>query len=119
VRCIRRRLRTPYLGRNVGSCERGASGEASVSAGCSITGGAFYDPATAMLPSQYQGDYFYADYCSGWIRSFDPNSETDALFATGIVKPVDIEVGDSGILDYLFRGSSSVPAAVQQISYTG
>src|SRR5918997_3491645 len=35
----------------------GHSGD-SASTGCSITGGAFYDPATATFPSEYQGDYF-------------------------------------------------------------
>ena len=37
------------------------------STGCSITGGAFYDPATARFPSGYQGDYFYADYVGGVV----------------------------------------------------
>jgi glucose/arabinose dehydrogenase len=87
----------------------------AASTGCAITGGAFYDPATAKFPSQYQGDYFYTDWCSGWIRSFDPATGTSAAFASGIVKPVDLEVGDNGSLYYLSRGSNSVPAAVHEI----
>jgi glucose/arabinose dehydrogenase len=84
--------------------------------GCSITGGAFYDPTTATNSfASYQGKYFYTDFCSGWIRVFDPSSKTDSAFASGIVKPVDLEVGDNGSLYYLYRGSSSVPAAVRQI----
>jgi glucose/arabinose dehydrogenase len=84
--------------------------------GCSITGGAFYDPTTATTSfASYQGKYFYTDFCSGWIRVFDPSSKTDSAFASGIVKPVDLEVGDNGGLYYLYRGSSSVPAAVRQI----
>jgi glucose/arabinose dehydrogenase len=35
--------------------------------GCSITGGFAY--RGAAMPS-LQGTYFYADYCSGWVRSF-------------------------------------------------
>jgi glucose/arabinose dehydrogenase len=36
-------------------------------AGCSITGGYVYrGPAIPAL----QGHYFYADYCSGWVRTF-------------------------------------------------
>jgi hypothetical protein len=35
--------------------------------GCSITGGYVYrGPAIPWL----NGTYFYADYCSGWVRSF-------------------------------------------------
>jgi len=83
--------------------------------GCSITGGAFYDPATVRLPSQYQGKYFYADYCSGWIRIFDPASGTNNAFASGLVKPVDIEVGDNGSLYYLSYGSNAAPASVHEI----
>jgi glucose/arabinose dehydrogenase len=84
--------------------------------GCSITGGAFYNPTTATTSfASYQGKYFYTDFCSGWIRVFDPSSGTDSAFASGIVKPVDLEVGDNGSLYYLYRGSSSVPAAVRQI----
>ena len=85
-------------------------------AGCSITGGAFYDPTTATNAfASYQGKYFYTDYCSGWIRVFDPSNGTDSAFASGIVDPVDLEVADNGSLYYLYRGSSSVPAAVRQI----
>jgi glucose/arabinose dehydrogenase len=84
--------------------------------GCSITGGAFYDPTTPTNAfASYQGKYFYSDFCSGWIRVFDPSSKTDSAFASGIVKPVDLEVADNGSLYYLYRGSSSVPAAVGQI----
>ena len=83
--------------------------------GCAITGGAFYDPATARLPSAYQGKYFYADYCNGWTRSFDPATGTSSAFASGVVKPVDLEVGDSGSLYLLAYGSSTAPASVHEI----
>jgi glucose/arabinose dehydrogenase len=77
--------------------------------GCSITGGAFY-----------QNAYFYADYCGDWIRSFDPASGTSAPFASGIVKPVDLEVGNNGgSLYYVVRGSSSAPASVHEIKQGG
>ena len=92
------------------------SPDPAVATGCSITGGAFYDPTTATNSfASYQGKYFYTDYCSGWIRSFDPATGTSAAFASGIVNPVDLEVADNGSLYYLFRGSSSVSAAVRQI----
>ncbi len=36
--------------------------------GCSITGGLVY--RGSALPAEYQGLYFYADFCDGWVRSF-------------------------------------------------
>lgn len=41
--------------------------EYSHASGCSITGGYVY--RGAAIPA-LQGHYFYADYCSGWVRSF-------------------------------------------------
>ena len=77
---------------------------------------AFYDPTTATGSfASYQSKYFHTDYCSGWIRVFDPSCKTDSAFASGIVDPVDLEVGYNGSLYYLYRGSSSVPPAVRQI----
>ena len=43
---------------------------------CAITGGAFYSPLTARFPADYFGDYFFADYCGGWIRKLDPRPAT-------------------------------------------
>ncbi len=37
---------------------------------CAITGGAFYSPAI-QFPSGYAQDYFFADYCAGWIHKLD------------------------------------------------
>ena len=39
---------------------------------CAITGGAFYAPVTPQFPADYVDDYFFADYCGGWIRKLDP-----------------------------------------------
>lgn len=83
--------------------------------GCAITGGAFYNPQTRQFPAEYTGDYFFADFCSGWIRTFDPSSGRDDPFAQGLSFPVDIKVGDNGSLYYLERGSGSVV----EIEYTG
>jgi glucose/arabinose dehydrogenase len=85
------------------------------STGCAITGGAFYDPATARLPTQYRRKYFYADYCNGWIRTLNPSTGTSGPFASGLVSPVDLEVGSNGVLYYLSYGSSTVPASVHKI----
>ncbi|HZI62895.1 MAG TPA: PQQ-dependent sugar dehydrogenase [Pyrinomonadaceae bacterium] len=76
---------------------------------CAITGGAFYNPVTPQFPAQFVGNYFFADFCGGWIRRLDPsagNAVSD--FATGINLPVDLQVSADGFLYYLARGAGSV-----------
>lgn len=74
--------------------------------GCAITGGAFYNPQTAQFPSSYAGKYFFADFCSNWIRLFDPSSGTATNFLSGASLPVDLQVSADGSLYYLQRGAS-------------
>ncbi len=76
--------------------------------GCAITGGTFYNPTTPQFPSAYTGKYFFSDFCSGWIRQYDPASNTATGFATGISSPVDLKVGPDGNLYYLARGAGAV-----------
>lgn len=78
--------------------------------GCAITGGAFYNPVTATFPANYLNTYFFADYCSGWIKRIDPTMQpgTPVDFASGISSPVDLKVGTDGALYYLARGSGAV-----------
>jgi glucose/arabinose dehydrogenase len=76
--------------------------------GCAITGGAFYNPAIVTYPSDYVGKYFYAEFCSGWIRRFDPATSTSQPFASGLSSPVDLKVGPDGNLYYLVRGGGAV-----------
>jgi len=83
--------------------------------GCAVTGGTFYSPSTHQFPSNFEGKYFFADFCSGWIRVFDPRTSTTENFATGLALPVDLKVGPDGSLYYLARGSDSV----NQIMFTG
>jgi glucose/arabinose dehydrogenase len=84
------------------------------STGCAITGGSFYAPARVQFPSSFVGDYFFSDYCSGWVRRLDlGNLSTSTLFATGIKYPVDLQVGQDGSLYYLARGAG----AIGRISY--
>jgi glucose/arabinose dehydrogenase len=83
--------------------------------GCAIVGGTFYNPTTNQFPAGYVGQYFFADYCSGWIRTLELTNNTASDFATGIVFPLDLKVGSDGSLYYLSRGS----AAVFKIQYQG
>ena len=81
---------------------------ANDSSTCAITGGAFYAPATMNFPAEFLNDYFFADFCAGWIRRLDTPSNTVVGFATGINGPVDLKVWSDGFLYYLARGSGAV-----------
>jgi glucose/arabinose dehydrogenase len=86
---------------------------------CAITGGAFYSPQTVRFPADYLNDYFFADYCAGWIRKLDPSAGNAVVtFATGIQSPVDLKVGEDGNLYYLARGTGGRTGAVYRISYS-
>ena len=81
--------------------------------GCAITGGAFYSPLVPQFPASYSGDYFFADYCGGWIRTLDPSaSNTVEDFAADIPFPVDLKVSDDGALYYLARGTGASTGVV-------
>jgi glucose/arabinose dehydrogenase len=83
--------------------------------GCAITGGDFYNPTTSQFPSDYVGDYFFADFCGGWINRLDIATHTVTPFATGLSAPVDLHTTADGSLYYLDRG----PGQVFQIQFTG
>ena len=86
--------------------------------GCAITGGTFYNPPSAQFPPSYVGDYFFADFCSGWIRKLDPaDGNTVADFASGTNGPVDLDVGPDGALYYVTW--SGLVGKVFRIAYTG
>jgi glucose/arabinose dehydrogenase len=78
--------------------------------GCAITGGTFY-PTTPLFPQEYEGDYFFADFCGGWIRRLEQipppgGGFTASRFATGLQRPIDLEVS-----------KASSPALVGKIGY--
>jgi glucose/arabinose dehydrogenase len=88
----------------------------SDSTGCAITGAAFYAPERVQLPPDYRGDYYFGDFCSGWIRRLDPSSPaTSTLVATGIVDPVDLAVAPDGALLYLARGGTGSDGSLSRI----
>jgi glucose/arabinose dehydrogenase len=65
--------------------------EYSHSEGCSVTGGFVYRGAS--IP-EIAGHYFYADYCSGWVRSF--RMGTGGTGAPGILDARVWELGNLG-----------------------
>jgi glucose/arabinose dehydrogenase len=97
--------------------------------GCSITGGAFYNPTTTQFPASYTGKYFFADYCNGYIKTIDPaNNYAVGSFATGLDRPLDIKIGTDGTLYFIARGgigggsvddnTSSNEGVLWKVSYT-
>jgi glucose/arabinose dehydrogenase len=93
-----------------------ADGEKPVHAyqegGCAITGGAFYNPSVVSFPAEYIGQYFFADYCGGWIRILDTTTKSVKEFQSGLASPVDLQVGPDGSLYVL-----SARGNIQKISY--
>ncbi len=97
--------------------------------GCSITAGEFYNPTTAQFPASYAGQYFFADYCGGWIKTLDPATKAVATFATGLNRPLAIKTGSDGSLYFIARGgigggsdadnTSSNNGVLWKVTYTG
>ena len=76
--------------------------------GCAITGGAFYNPPVNQFPATYSGTYFFADFCTGFIKRVDPTTAALSDFATGVAGPVDLKIGQDGALYYLARNVGRV-----------
>lgn len=86
---------------------------------CVITGGAFYVPNVPNFPASYQNDYFFADYCAGWIRRLDAENDTASDFMTTTGDDVvDIEIGPDGALYYLARENGQANGgSVYRVTY--
>lgn len=63
--------------------------------GVAITGGVFY--RGSKFPSDYDGDYLFADYSWNWIKRIDQNTKAVNNFATGASGPVDLRVRDGDL----------------------
>jgi glucose/arabinose dehydrogenase len=87
--------------------------------GCSITGGAFYNPTSLRFPSGHVGDYFFAEFCGGWIKRYDSATDKAVGFATGLDSPVDLKVGNDGSLYYLTRGAGGDTGSISEVRYAG
>ncbi len=86
--------------------------------GCAITGGTFYKPATTTYPSSVVGDYFFQDFCNGWINVLDLSGPTAvrSSFATGTPgQDLSITLAPDGYLYYL----SYAAGALYKINYLG
>ena len=96
-------------------------------AGCAITGGVFFNPASSNYPAAYRGPDFVQVLCTRLIKMLDlTTSPASGLpFATGLGgDALSIDVGNDGNLYYLERSTgalfkiiytvNTVPAIVTQ-----
>ncbi|HYG19254.1 MAG TPA: PA14 domain-containing protein, partial [Ohtaekwangia sp.] len=79
--------------------------------GCAVTGGVFFNPSSTNYPAQYQGRYFFQDFCNRWINMLDLTTSpvTRLPFATNLGnQSLSLDVGTDGNLYYLERSSGSL-----------
>jgi glucose/arabinose dehydrogenase len=105
-----------------------------INSGCAVVGSAFYSLEQyppGSFPETYHGRYFFADYCGGYIRMIDPETEEliEEVFATGINRPLAIQIASDGSLYYLARAgigggseednTSTDNGTLWRVTYTG
>jgi glucose/arabinose dehydrogenase len=72
-----------------------------------ITGGVFYNPPSALYPTQYVGKYFFGDLATANIQVLDPATTNVSPFAAKLVgNLVSLQVGPDGALYYLVQSVS-------------
>lgn len=71
--------------------------------GGAVIGGPFY--TATQFPTQYQGNFFFADYVQNFIRRMvfaaDGTVASVEVFATDVTAPVSLELGLDGALYYV------------------
>jgi len=89
-----------------------------------FAGGLNGPTAMAFAPDgrHFATDYFFVDFCSGWIRRYDTaRDRTFAFKGASNERPVDLKVGANGDLYYLTRAGDgpgpSTTGAVKRIWY--
>ncbi len=76
-----------------------------------IVGSAFYNPIVEQFPAHFVGDYFFGDFCGGWIRRLDATTREIKPFASGFETLVDIQVDPDGTL-YVLQKQGGVLTAI-------
>lgn len=64
--------------------ENGAANENTGGQDCAKIGGDFYRPATVTFPSDFIGAYFFADYCSTYIKYLPVSQQTPTVGANAV-----------------------------------
>ncbi len=100
--------------------------------GVALCSGDFYNPAkpgSDAFPAEHTGRFFFSDY-KGWIKSIDPaKPDKRSDFATGIDRPIDVEIAPDGALWYIARAgipggsdaanSASTNGSLWRVRWTG
>jgi glucose/arabinose dehydrogenase len=93
---------------------------------CAITGGAFYSGVASQFPAQYDGKFFFSEFCGGEIRVIDPDNPAAGVqvFASDAAFPMNIEFASNGSMYYISRGAGAGGApgigtgTVRKVQYT-
>lgn len=84
--------------------------------GCAIVGGAFYQPETPTFPEEYEGKYFFSDYCLGVVSVLNPsNGDVVDTIMWGASLLSNMVVSSTGDLYYL----SFLEGELWRIIYVG
>ncbi|MES2922130.1 MAG: PQQ-dependent sugar dehydrogenase [Verrucomicrobiota bacterium] len=100
--------------------------------GVALCSGDFYNPAkpgSDAFPAEHTGRFFFSDY-KGWIKAIDPAKPDKRYdFATGIDRPIDVDIAPDGTLWYIARAgipggsdaanSASTNGSVWRVRWTG
>ena len=78
--------------------------------GCAITGGRFNQTTNPGFPTEYSGQYYFSDFCGGWIYSYDLDTGIVEEFASDLPgEPVSPFIDQTdGSLYYLSREERAV-----------
>lgn len=81
--------------------------------GCAVTGGTFYhthSTAPTVFPAEYQGLYFFHDFCNSALWTMNPATGQVSTFGTGLAEGampalmIDLDMASDSGLYYLVRG---------------
>ncbi len=88
--------------------------------GCAITSGVAFHPAggATTYPPAYQNRFYFTDWCSGWIRSFDmtnPAATYQEFTPSGFGDILALSVGIDGNIYYFKYGTNG---SLNRLEYT-
>jgi glucose/arabinose dehydrogenase len=76
---------------------------------CAITSGTAFNPPSTNYPAQYRNKFYFSDWCTGWLRSFDMNNPAGGyqeLFPTGFGRILGTSTGVDGNIYYSEYGGT-------------